>query len=304
VCTIVQHVYWINPISDARMTSIGLIGAGRLGSSLALALARAGHPISLVYSPNHERAEELAARLGTSLAIASGQELALRSELVFLTVPDGAVRAVADALPWRAGQSVVHCSGALGLSALDAVQRAGGLRGCLHPLQTFPSRFVDAAAFHAIACGVEADGALTGELEGFVRQLGAQVVRLEGVDRVRYHAAAVFASNYVLALHVAAQRCFTLAGLSEPLARTALGPLTLGAARRLAQLPLEQALTGPLARGDTETIARQLESLSVEPELRALYAGLGALLLQLPLALEPAQRAELLTLLDLQAGEP
>ena len=80
--------------------------------------------------------------------------------------------------------------------------------------------------------------------------LGASPLDLSGVDRARYHAAAVLASNYVIALHEAAARAFELAGLPRKAARGALAPLTLGAANALAGLPLEQALTGPLARGD------------------------------------------------------
>jgi predicted short-subunit dehydrogenase-like oxidoreductase (DUF2520 family) len=168
----------------------------------------------------------------------------------------------------------------------------------LHPLQAFPERFGDPARFSGIVCGVEADGALGARLEGYVRALGASVLRLEGVDRARYHAAAVLASNYVVALHAAAAQAFALAGLPAALARTALAPLTQGALDGVQRLTLENALTGPVARGDVATIARHLAALAAAPELCELYRRLGAALLSLPLALSAERKTALHALLS------
>jgi predicted short-subunit dehydrogenase-like oxidoreductase (DUF2520 family) len=274
------------------MPTLGIVGAGRLGSSLALALEHAGQPITSVHSANPADAEALCRKLAGS-QVASAAEVAERCELVFLTLPDSAIASCADALPWRAGQQVVHCSGALALSALDPAGRAGALRGCLHPLQSFPERFGDPSHWSGIVCGIEADDPLGAVLERLARALGADVVRLEGIERARYHAAAVFASNYLVALHAAANEAWAAAGLPPALARRALGPLGVGTAERLARLPLEDALTGPLARGDTQTIAHHLRALSTTPELRALYVQLGHWLLKLALPLSEAQRSEL-----------
>jgi predicted short-subunit dehydrogenase-like oxidoreductase (DUF2520 family) len=274
------------------MPTLGIMGAGRLGSSLALALQHAGHPITSVHSANQADAEALCLQLAGS-SVASASDLAARCELVFMTLPDSAIAECADALPWHAGQQVVHCSGALDLSVLDAARRAGALRGCLHPLQSFPERFGDPGRWSGIVCGIEADDPLGTLLERHARALGADVVRLEGIDRARYHAAAVFASNYMVALHAAASEAWAAAGLPPALARRALGPLGAGTAERLLGLSLEDALTGPLARGDTQTIARHLRALSTLPELRALYVHLGHWLLKLALPLSGAQRSEL-----------
>jgi predicted short-subunit dehydrogenase-like oxidoreductase (DUF2520 family) len=282
------------------MPTLGILGAGRLGSSLALALEHAGHPITSVHSANQADAEALCRRLPGS-QLASATELAERCDLVFMTVPDAAIATCADTIPWRAGQHVVHCSGALELSVLDAAGRAGALRGCLHPLQSFPERFGDPERWSGIVCGIEADEPLGAILERHAQALGADVVRLEGIDRARYHAAAVFASNYLVALHAAANEAWAAAGLPRALARRALGPLGIGTAERLARLSLEDALTGPLARGDTQTIAHHLRALATTPELRALYVQLARWLLKLALPLPDAQRSELETLFE--AGE-
>jgi predicted short-subunit dehydrogenase-like oxidoreductase (DUF2520 family) len=283
------------------MLTLGIVGAGRLGSSLALALEHAGYPITSVHSADPADADALCHRLAGS-RVASAAEMAERCELVFMTLPDSAIATCADAFPWRAGQQVVHCSGALELSVLDAARRAGALRGCLHPLQSFPEPFGDPGRWAGIVCGIEADGPLDTVLERYARALGADVVRLEGIDRARYHAAAVFASNYMVALHVAADEAWAAAGLPPALARRALGPLGVGTAERLARLSLEDALTGPLARGDTQTIAHHLRALAAIPELRALYVHLGRSLLKLALPLSDAQRRELESIFS--ADEP
>jgi predicted short-subunit dehydrogenase-like oxidoreductase (DUF2520 family) len=282
------------PVSSS---GIGVVGAGRLGSCLALALSGAGHRITRVASASESSARALAERL-PGAAHTNAEAVVEGTQLVFLTVPDAALGALADRLPWRSGQQVVHCSGALGLDVLQAVARAGAERGCLHPLQAFPERYAKAKRFSGIMCGVEADGVLLPRLVRLCADFGAGVVPLAGVDRAGYHAAAVFASNYVVALRAAAARAWALAGLPPELAQGALSALTEGAVEHLRGLPLEAALTGPLARGDVDTIARHLAALAGDPELSALYRGLGALLMSLPLALSMEQRAALSALLE------
>jgi predicted short-subunit dehydrogenase-like oxidoreductase (DUF2520 family) len=187
----------------------------------------------------------------------------------------------------------VHCSGALGLDVLDPARAAGALRGCFHPLQTFPERFADAARLRGITIGLEGDAELDAELRALCRELGATPLSLAGIDRARYHAAAVFASNYVVALHAAAARAFAQAGLTPDAARAALAPLTQATAEAIARLPLTHALTGPIARGDARTVEEHVRALAADPALRALYAQLGTALLELPLPLPPERRTAL-----------
>jgi len=279
-------------------TSIGVIGAGRLGASLAVALAAAGYTVSAVAARTLETAEAVAAQVrstGAQCAAVTPAEAAAACDLVFLAVPDAAIEAVATALPWRPGTGVVHTSGATGLAALAAASRAGALTGCLHPLQSFPTRAGDAARFHGIVCGVEGAEPLGRTLERITAGLGATVVRLEGIDRALYHAAAVMAGNDVVALMAAAARAWAAAGLPSGTARLALSPLLVGAAGNVAAHELPQALTGPVARGDAETVARHIEALTrvegAAPGLAALYAALGRELLRLPLG-HPAATAQ------------
>src|SRR5205814_991676 len=135
-------------------------------------LARAGHPVVALSSRRPGQAEAVAAKIAGAHAMA-GDALVARCQLVVLAVPDEAVASVAAGLHWRPSQHAVHCSGALGLDALDVARAAGALRGCMHPLQTFPAPMCDPARFAGISIGVEADGDLAARLEGLCQNLGA-----------------------------------------------------------------------------------------------------------------------------------
>jgi predicted short-subunit dehydrogenase-like oxidoreductase (DUF2520 family) len=277
--------------------SIGVVGAGRLGSSLSLALLHAGYVVTAVTSSSRSTARALVERLPGARDV-DIETLVATSELVLLTVPDDALRELANRLLWRRGQQVVHCSGAHSLDVIQAAANAGAMCGCLHPLQSFPERFCDPLRFTGISCGVEAQGPLLDRLVRMCADLGASVIQLAGINRAAYHAAAVFASGYVIALHAAAAQAWTLAGLPPEDAQRALAPLTLSAAQNVQRLSLEAALTGPVARADIETVARHIDALAPVPELLALYRGLGMKLLALPLALTVDQRAALQALLE------
>src|SRR5262249_6058829 len=117
-----------------------------------------------------------------------------------------------------------------------------------------------------------------------------RALRLDGADRTLYHAAAVFASNFAVALLLAARRAWTLAGLPEAEARAVLAPLLAGAAANAAALPLERALSGPLLRGEADTLSRHLDKLQRAPELADLYRALSVQLLALELNHPPEVR--------------
>lgn len=281
--------------SDDRFSgAIGLIGAGRLGSALASALTGAGYEVSRIASRSPDRAEEVAAGLEGARAAAL-EEVLRECELVVLAVPDAAIQRLAESLAWRAGQSAVHCSGALGLEVLASAARAGALTGCLHPLQSFPAG-AGGERFGGVSCGVEGAPPLAGWLARIVRDIGARPFSLEGVDRALYHAAAVLVSNDAVALMAAASEVWTAAGLPVDEARVALAPLLLGAARNIEELDLHLALTGPVARGDVATVERHLralDALAERPELAALYRALARELLTLPFDLDGTTRARL-----------
>lgn len=250
-----------------------------------------------------EAAGRLVAELGGAAAALPVGQVVARAELVILAVPDGAVAGLCASLSWREGQAAVHACGALGLDVLDAAAQRGALCAVMHPLQSFTSQS-RSDAFAGVAVGIEADSpALHARLDQLATRLGARPFSLRGVSRPAYHAAAVLASNYVVALHAAAARAFELAGLPKEHARTALAPLTRGTADNLARLPLHEALTGPVSRGDIQTVEQHLRALSEDAALAELYRSLARELLRLPLVLSDATQRELQALLRDDRGD-
>ena len=245
-----------------------------------------------VTSRNESRAREWLAAIDHTAELTTLERVGEGAHSVFLTVPDAEIAVTAARLRLVAGQSVVHCSGALDRTPLTAAAAGGASLGVFHPLQSFGP---DAAAdrFAGIAVGIDADAPLFDWLRGLAERLGAKPFSLVGVDRARYHAAAVFASNYLVALHAAAARIWQAAGLPVEHAREALTPLSRGAVDNLSTHPLARALTGPIARGDAAVVARQIASLASDPQSQELYRALARELLQLPLGHSPEVRAAL-----------
>jgi predicted short-subunit dehydrogenase-like oxidoreductase (DUF2520 family) len=217
--------------------------------------------------------------------------------VIFLTVPDDAVAAVAaklaggDGIP--ASVSFVHASGALELGVL-APLRARNQVGSFHPLRSFPEPGPP-EAFRGIVIGVDASSeVLRRVLNRLARDLGAKPKRVEDAQRAIYHAAAVFASNYVVALLAEAVGLLERSGWTEQEAVQGLVPLAEGALANVRKRGPVAALTGPIRRGDAKTVARHLVALAELPAAGSggrrktdLYRMLGNV------ALEIAQQAGL-----------
>lgn len=281
----------------ADLERIAVLGLGRLGTCLSHALLHARLPLTAIASARSETAVHVATQLGPDVQAVSPDLLGQHASVIFVTVPDAQVPDVSALKHFDARHALVHTSGALDLDALAEASARGVRVGVFHPLQAFP-KAASAERFRSVHVGIEAsDPRLELRLQDIARQLGAQPFSLRGVHRASYHAAAVFASNYVVALHAAAERAWVRAGLPGSAARAALTPLTQGAIAAIAQHELPDALTGPLARGDRSTLERHLAALAPERDLLELYRALALELLRLPLALDEATRAELSRLL-------
>jgi len=222
-------------------------------------------------------------------------------ELVILAVPDdvlaGLVSGLAASGRARAGTLVVHTSGAHGTDVLDPLTRVGCLPLALHPVMTFTGTAVDVERLAGACFGVTAPDELRLAGEALVIEMGAEPVWVPEQARPMYHAALAFgANNLVTVVNVAAE-LLADAGIEEP--RRMLGPL-LGAALDNALRHGDAALTGPVARGDANTVRTHLDVLA-EPELRAAYVALARLTAVRALAAGtlPAERAE--PLLDVLA---
>ncbi|MDE3134160.1 MAG: DUF2520 domain-containing protein [Acidobacteriota bacterium] len=232
------------------VTRLAIIGAGRLGTAIAAALrGQAGF--------------ELTGPLGRDERLAPATaEGAPSADVVLLCVPDREIAAAAAALP--PGPIVGHCSGATGLEPLAPHEAFS-----LHPLMTVARDGADfSGATAAIDAGTEQALAVARLI---AHALGMETVRVQPEDRVAYHAAASIASNFLVTLEAAAERLAASAGVS----RQALAPLVRASVENWVALGPEQALTGPLARGDAKTVARQRAAVAERtPDLMPLFDAL------------------------------
>jgi predicted short-subunit dehydrogenase-like oxidoreductase (DUF2520 family) len=253
-----------NPASPADRPgrlAVGLIGAGRAGSVLAAALARAGHrtvALSAVSSASLDRA---ASRLPNT-PIVPPDAVVAAADLALLAVPDDAleplVTGLAEVGAFRPGQLVVHVSGAHGLGVLQPATRAGALPLALHPIMTFTGRDEDESRLAGVHWGVTTVPELRPVGEALVVEMGGEPLWVADEQRPLYHAALVVAANHLVTLLNDAVDLLRAAGVENPGA--ALAPLA-GAALDNALRSGDAALTGPVSRGDAGTVAEHLAAL-------------------------------------------
>jgi predicted short-subunit dehydrogenase-like oxidoreductase (DUF2520 family) len=259
---------------------VGLIGPGRAGLGLGLALARAGYDVSV-----HGRTRKtVPAQLTLTVGETDAPPPWIDSvEIVVLAVRDDAIRPVAAALKAHravnAGHVVLHLSGVQGQEALGILVTSGAALGSLHPLQAIadpeeaPERLRGAwAAVEGMPRAVEA-------AEQLARDVGLRPWRITAKAKAIYHAGAVFASNYLAVVLAVAQRLVRHAGLSDADAWAALGPLVDGTVANVRREGPVAALTGPVVRADDATIVKHLESLTFDDA--QLYRALGRVALEL-----------------------
>ncbi|MBL7061598.1 MAG: DUF2520 domain-containing protein [Dehalococcoidia bacterium] len=265
--------------------TIGFIGAGTTGTALAVRLAQHGYQVIAVSSRSLTSAEKLVGRISGCQVYNGAQEVADIAQLVFITTPDDIIPEVAAEIQWHKEQSVVHCSGAHSVDILEPAKQRGANAGCFHPLQTFAS--VDQAIDNipGSTFAIEAEEPLLGRLKEMAAALEGEWVTLKAGDKVLYHAAAVFACNYLVTLVKVATDLWQTFGVSPTQATKALMPLLRGTLSNIENVGLPNCLTGPIARGDLGTISRHLESLQKQaPPLLNIYKELGRQTIPIALA--------------------
>ena len=261
---------------DKQTPRLGFIGAGTVAGVLALALSSHGYPVAAVSSRRLSSAEELASTVEGCTATASGQAVAEAADLIFITTPDDAITAVADQIKWPPGKSVVHCSGADTTQALASARASGATVGVFHPLQTFAGAEPAINNLPGTTFALEAEEPLLSLLKEMAGALGGYAIELKASDKVIYHAAAVIACNYLVTLVKQAADLWQTFGVPPEQSVRALLPLLKGTVHNIEAVGIPGCLTGPIARGDTGTIAKHLAALEkAAPEVLETYRQLG-----------------------------
>ena len=238
------------------MSTLNIVGAGHVGRTLGrLFAARGVFNVQDVHTRSRASARAAVGFIGAGTPVDADMRPA---DVWMLAVADDAIAGVADALAQAApmaGAVVFHCSGAKASGELDALRRAGAVVASVHPVRSFADPAAVAAAFEGTFCGVEGDA--------------------DALDV--YHAAAVFASNYLVTVMDAALRAYEAAGIPADVARELARPLATETLANVLRLGPEAALSGPIARGDAATVARQHAAVTAwDARTGALYDALAA----------------------------
>ena len=260
---------------------VAIIGAGALGTALARRLATCGYPVEAIFSRDARRARALAEAVEAPVVSDDpGRDLPPAVTLVFGCVPDGAIgplaRTLRRARPDWAGTTVAHTSGALTAAALYGLGEQGAALLSFHPLQSFTPA-TPPGAFEGIYVGLEGDAPAVRLGAHVARAIGAHPLRLTPEAKARYHLAASMASNFFVTLMTLAGEVLADAGIDRQRGAAMLRPLVETTWRQMQQGLPEEALTGPIARGDRHTVQLHLDALATHlPHLTPLYAALGA----------------------------
>jgi len=258
------------------MLKLGFIGAGTVGTALAVLLSRKGYPVVAVASRSPGSAGKLASQVNGCQALNGSQAVADVASLVFITTPDDAIGQVASQVSWHGGQSVVHCSGAASTDILEPARKSGAMVGSIHPLQTFAGVEQAIANIPGSTFALEADEPLLDTLKDIANTLDGAWIELKAGDKVAYHAAAVIACNYLVTLVKLATDLWQTFSVPPDQATRALLPLIQGTLNNINNIGIPRCLTGPIARGDTGTIKKHLDTLNTAaPHLLATYKELG-----------------------------
>ncbi|MBW2276506.1 MAG: DUF2520 domain-containing protein [Deltaproteobacteria bacterium] len=255
-----------------------ILGAGSVGASIGRGLATAGITVAGVYCRDPEHAAQAARTVG---APPYSEELppAIREvDVVLATVPDLSIARLAE----RAVESAVindaqvwlHCAGGLAADALAPLRgRVRGV-GTLHPALAFPRGLVTEIPA-GVSFAVDGDPPALDAANELIAALGGVAVRVPPEQRVTYHAALVLASNYLVALLAEARAVLRHAGMTTQDAERLLVSLGPSALRAATDVGIDSSLTGPISRGDAESVERHLNALAGTPEAARLYRELG-----------------------------
>jgi len=263
-------------------TEVSIVGPGRLGTALAIALAAKGYPLGSLAARRRESARRAAALLDVPIRVSAVKELADRPApgLLLITTPDDQIARVAEALAnleWETDgtPTALHTSGALSAEQLRPLAEKGWSTGSVHPLVSVSEPKAGARLLKDAFWCVEGDKRAVRLARALVRDLDGKSFSIESKNKPLYHAAAVMVSGNVTALFDVASQMLVQCGLTARQARQVLLPLLSSAVNNLHDLDPALALTGTFARGDLETVKRHLAALEDNEPTLEIYRLLG-----------------------------
>jgi predicted short-subunit dehydrogenase-like oxidoreductase (DUF2520 family) len=268
-------------LTRSMARTISIIGAGRVGRTLARQLRRRGWRMGAVVARSPESARAAVRAIGAGKPCSKITLEAFAADILLVTTPDSAIREAARQLAAAGGKKchgkiVLHTSGALDHTVLRPLKRCGTSTGSLHPMQTFSGR--GTPQLKGVIFTVEGDRAAVRVAEQITRALGGIPVAIAGKHKAAYHAAGALVAGHGLALVEAATLVLARIGFARQRAYQALLPLIRQMLDNYERLGPQRAWTGPLSRGDYSTVARHRKAMRAHPrEFQQAYAALSLL---------------------------
>lgn len=260
---------------------LSIIGCGRLGKTLGFLLAKTKLvDVQEVVNLNKVSAEVAVAFIGQGSACASIKQLN-PADVYLIATPDDSIEAMAQQLAKQAllfskANVVFHCSGLLSSECLHSLAQLGCYTASIHPLFSFSKPIVDVEAFKGAYCAFEGNKLALKKLLPLFRAMDSQLFLIEKNHKALYHTASVFASNYLVTLASIAESCYKKADLSAKLAKKLTQALMVQTLSKIQCLDESStALTGPLQRGDKNTLKKHLQALSPFSDLACVYKSLA-----------------------------
>jgi predicted short-subunit dehydrogenase-like oxidoreductase (DUF2520 family) len=261
----------------AAKPNIAIVGAGNLGTALAVALREAGYRIESVIARTRgnsiAQARRLARQTGARVVLDAGE---VKAGVLWLCVPDGEIPRAAVSLAEEfhgRGKIALHSSGALGSDILEPLRRRGVAAASVHPLMTFVGG--SRPSLVGVSFAIEGDPVAVRAARRIVRDLGGQSYPISRKEKSAYHAWGTFASPLLTALLATTEEVAALAGVSKKAARERMLPILLETVKNYGKLGAAAGFSGPIVRGDVETVRRHLEVLRTAAVPRQVYVVLA-----------------------------
>ena len=259
---------------------VAIIGPGAVGRAIGRLLRQKQYTIAAVAGRSHASAQSAVDFIGGGRAANKPATAARGADIIFITTPDRAIETVCETLAAakavKRGAAVFHCSGAHGPDILASARTRKAHVAALHPLQSFASPEQAVKRMKGSFFTLDGDPHALPVAEKLVKALGGSLVKMPPRNRAMYHAALCVLSNYLVAIADLGQLLMGFSGMAPDEIARAVSPLLKGTIENVNALGPPAALTGPIARGDIETVERHLHVLRRLPRpVHKLYCQLG-----------------------------
>ena len=267
--------------------TINFIGAGHLGKTIGKLLVQ--HKIGKIFgvvNRSHDSAKEAVCFMGQGTAFSRLEELP-EADITFITTPDDLIESLCAQLVsvghLKENSIVLHCSGALSSAVLSAAKSKHCFLASVHPVRSFADPRSSVEHYRGTFCAIEGDPEATEKLKNMFEVIGSITCLIDNHKKAVYHAAGIFASNYVLTLSKIALNCLKEAGIPDDIAFELTVNLMSGTLNNLKETRSpEKALTGPLKRGDFKTVEKHIDALeNTDKMMSHLYKTLAVATLEL-----------------------